>query len=281
MKKNKKSCTVIDKLISENWFDSFEEAKKWIILGRVLVNDELIISVNDKVPVDGTVRIKRYYQRKYVNKGGLKLAGALSDFGIDVNGKVVMDCGASTGGFTDCLIQNGAKLVYAVDVGYGQLAGKLLFDKKIVNMEKTNLADKVLLSLFPSPEVITLDLSYLSLKYALPLCREIIGDCGTVIALIKPLFEVASSDIRRSGEFDSIDTIRDILTDLCNHFIEDYEIIGITNSQVTGNNGTLEFFIYLEWGNNNQKNINSDYSYSVDAAINRASELDCFSKHSF
>lgn len=93
-----------------------EEAKKWIILGRVLVNDELIISVNDKVPVDGTVRIKRYYQRKYVNKGGLKLAGALRDFGIDVNGKVVMDCGASTGGFTDCLIQNGAKLVYAVDV---------------------------------------------------------------------------------------------------------------------------------------------------------------------
>ncbi|WP_233182234.1 SAM-dependent methyltransferase [Paenibacillus sonchi] len=116
-----------------------------------MVNDELIISVNDKVPVDGSVRIKRYYQRKYVNKGGLKLAGALNDFGIDVNG-------ASTGGFTDCLIQNGAKLVYAVDVGYGQLAGKLLINKKIVNMEKTNLADKVLLSLFPSPEVITLDL---------------------------------------------------------------------------------------------------------------------------
>lgn len=139
------------------------------------------------------VTIKGYYKRQYVNKGCFKLVAAIEQFHIDCTDKVALDCGASTGGFTDCWVQKGAKLVYAVDVGFGQLAGKLANDPHVVNMEKTNLSDEKLTVLDPKPEMISLDLSYLSLKKALPICREIQKDKGLMICLIKPIYEVESS----------------------------------------------------------------------------------------
>ena len=168
--KTKKKLTLFEKLIQDEWFQNEKEIEPWLMSRRILVNNEVVTSGKLKIPIEADIRIKEYYKKKYVNKGGLKLEKALHDFNINVTGKVTLDCGASTGGFTDCLLQHGAQKVYAVDVGYGQLAGKLLQDPRVINMEKTNLSDDILLMLDEKPDIISLDLSYLSLKKAIPIC---------------------------------------------------------------------------------------------------------------
>lgn len=279
MKNNKvKKIIIGEKLLEEGWFSEEKEAKVWIMEQKVLVNDILITSFFEKVPESGKIRIKEYYKTKYVNKGGLKLEGALKDFEIDVKDYIALDCGASTGGFSDCLLQSGAKLVYSVDVGYGQLAGKLLNDKRIINLERTNLADLKLLDLNPIPEIISLDLSYLSLKKALPLCRNILGDKGEVVCLVKPIYEVDSNSIRRNGNINDYDVIQNILLDLCRYFQEnDYYIRGVTNSPVTGNKGTLEYFLYITWG---EKRIydSFDYCKAINEALEKSFKLINFNK---
>ncbi len=158
--KKRKACTVWEKLLQEGFFTDAKEAETWVMMKKVLVNDQPVWSLHEKVPADGFVRIKEFYKKQYVNKGGFKLEAALGRFGIDAVNKVALDCGASTGGFTDCWLQHGARLVYAVDAGFGQLAGKLASDARVVNMERTNLSDESLTALDPKPEIISLDLSF-------------------------------------------------------------------------------------------------------------------------
>lgn len=278
-KTNKKKCTVLEKLLEENWFADEKEAGSWVMMRKVLVNDEAVWSLSEKIPCDSVIRIKEYYKRQYVNKGGFKLEKALKDFGIDAKDKVVLDCGASTGGFTDCWLQHGVKKVYSVDVGFGQLAGKLAVDDRVVNMEKTNLSDERLVRLEPKPEMISLDLSYLSLKKALPICRGILKDSGLVVCLIKPIYEVDSSEIRRTGNINQTDVLKEILMDLCSFFVAgDLNISGITNSPVTGNNGTLEYLACVYWNLDGLANINGSYEQEVDAAIQASARLRKFKK---
>jgi len=282
MPKSPKKIFLIEKLLSERWFESEREALPWIMAGKVLVGEKRVSSGREKIPADGIIRIKEYYKKKYVNKGGLKLQGALRDFDCDVRGKVALDCGAAAGGFTDCLLRHGAKLVYAVDAGHGALAGKLLIDKNVVNMERTNISDAVLTRLEPKPEMITLDLSYLSLKTAVHPCREILGAGGAIIALIKPIVEVASPAIKRSGDINRRGVIKDILDDLCGYFADNgFDIAGLTHSPVTGNNGALEYFVYLRFGAETSENINNTYHASIDAAIDRSFELNKFDKNNY
>lgn len=277
MKKNK--CTVWEKLFEENWFDNKKEAESWVMMKKVLINEQPVWNLNEKVPCDGIVRIKEYYKKKYVNKGGFKLEKALNSFEIDANGLVALDCGASTGGFTDCWLQHGARYVYAVDVGYGQLAGKLTTSDRVRNMEKTNLADECLTMLDPKPEIISLDLSYLSLKDAFPICKKILKDTGTLICLIKPIYEVESKEIRRTGDINHKEILKKILMDICQFYIEQgVNILGITNSPVTGNGGTLEYLISIYWNRSNLTNINSTYEREVDYAIEESFKLEKYKK---
>jgi len=281
MSKSKKcpKCTVKEKLLEENWFSDEKEAGSWVMMGKVLVDEQVVNNLNEKIPVSSTVRIKEYYKKRYVNKGGLKLEHALDTFKISADNHVVLDCGASTGGFTDCWLQHGAGLVYAVDVGYGQLAGKLAADARVKNMEKTNLSDECLLSIQPKPEFISLDLSYLSLKQALPICRAILKDKGLMVCLIKPLFEIKSSEVRRQGNINQRDMLRDILIDLCEFYIESgLNILGITNSPVTGNAGTLEYFIAVYWNYDGLPDINHSYENAVEEALDASFLLRKFSK---
>lgn len=274
-----KKCLAIDKLLSEGWFDDEKEAQAWIMERNVLFNEQLILSPKEKVPIDSIIRIKKEYKRKYVNKGGLKLEKCLRDFNILPKDLVALDCGASTGGFTDCLLQYGAKLVYAVDVGFGQLAGKLMNDKRVINMEKTNLGDDILTHLDPKPELISLDLSYLSLKKAIVLCEKILGERGTVLCLVKPIYEVDSSEIRRNGEINDKKIIKDILLDLCKYFISlRLDIIGITHSAVTGNSGTLEYFIGVSWGDDQRTTLVTDIEEMVNKVIEKSLDLQLFKK---
>lgn len=277
--KKRKMCTVGEKLLEEGFFADEKEAGTWIMMKKVLVNDQPVWSLHEKVPADGIVRIKEFYKKQYVNKGGFKLEAALGRFGIDPEGKAVLDCGASTGGFTDCWLQHGAGVVYAVDAGFGQLAGKLAADSRVVNMEKTNLSDPGLKTLEPKPDMISLDLSYLSLKKALPVCREILKDTGLVICLVKPIYEVESSEIRRTGNINQRPVLKEILTDLCGFFRDSgLDLLGLTNSPVRGNSGTLEYLTAVSWGSRPQRDINLTYEEEIEKALDRSFELEQYRK---
>ena len=279
MRDKKKKCTVLEKLLEEGYFKDVKEAETWVMMKNVLINHQPVWSIHEKVNIDSEVCVKGYYKRQYVNKGGFKLEAALEAFHIDCLDKVVLDCGASTGGFTDCWVQKGAKLVYAVDVGYGQLAGKLVNDARVVNMEKTNLSDERLTELDPKPEMISLDLSYLSLKKALPICKKILKEKGLMVCLIKPLFEVESSEIRRSGKINQKEVLREILQDVCRFYLENgMDIIGLTHSPVTGNSGTLEYLIGVCWNCTDHEIINSCYDEEIHHAIEASFQLHKFKK---
>ena len=250
------------------------------MLGRVLVNDRLIYGIHDLAPENGAVRIKEYYKRKYVSKGGLKLEKAIADFQLNIKDKVVLDCGASTGGFTDCLLFHGAKKVYAVDAGHNQLAGKLLIDDRVINYENTNLSDEKLKSLKPLPELITLDLSYLSLKKAVGICLDILMPGGIIVCLVKPIYEVNSSEIRRTGQINDMSLIREVLSDLYLHFTkEGWNIIGLTNSPVRGYKDTLEFFIGLTKCRQAVSLDKEQYFASIDEVLYTAEKLSKFNRN--
>lgn len=272
--KKRKACTVWEKLLQEGFFTDAKEAETWVMMKKVLVNDQPVWSLHEKVPADGFVRIKEFYKKQYVNKGGFKLEAALGRFGIDAVNKVALDCGASTGGFTDCWLQHGARLVYAVDAGFGQLAGKLASDARVVNMERTNLSDESLTALDPKPEIISLDLSYLSLKKALPVCRHILKEKGLMICLVKPIYEVDSAEIRRSGNINQRCLLGDVLRDLCGFYRESgLDILGLTNSPIRGNGGTLEYLMAVCWGHEAEKNINLTYGEKIERALEASLEL--------
>lgn len=184
-------------LVERNLFASLDESRRWVMAGQVLVGGQRV----DKpgAAVDTTVEITVLGRQRYASRGGHKLAAALAHWQIVVQGRVALDCGASTGGFTDCLLQRGAARVYAVEAGYGQLLGRLRADPRVVNLERTNLGALRPADLDPLPSLITLDLSYLSLTDALPLAAALLTTPGEIVALFKPLFEVASVDARRSG----------------------------------------------------------------------------------
>ena len=191
----------LDALLAERGiFESAKEARPWIMTGQVLVNEQLIDKPGMLVARDAVLRVRG--RHRYVSRGGYKLEAAIERFRVNVAGRVALDCGASTGGFTDCLLQHGARLVYAVEVGYGQLVGSLRADARVRNLERTNLSDLVSSDLDPRPSLVTLDLSYLSLTKALPIAAALVEPEGYVLALLKPLFEVESPEARRSGQID-------------------------------------------------------------------------------
>jgi 23S rRNA (cytidine1920-2'-O)/16S rRNA (cytidine1409-2'-O)-methyltransferase len=191
----------LDALLAERGiFESAQEARPWIMTGQVLVNEQLIDKPGMLVPRDAVLRVRG--RHRYVSRGGYKLEAAIEHFQVNVAGRVALDCGASTGGFTDCLLQHGARIVYAVEVGYGQLVGSLRADARVRNLERTNLSDLVASGLEPPPSLVTLDLSYLSLTKALPMAAALVEPEGYVLSLLKPLFEVESPEARRSGQID-------------------------------------------------------------------------------
>lgn len=268
-----KKITLLERLLGEGWFDSESEAAPWVMMRSVLADNVPVVSLSAKISPEAEIRVKEYYKRRYVNKGGLKLEGALRDFGVSAAGRVALDCGASTGGFTDCLLQSGASRVYAVDAGHGQLAGKLMQDDRVVNAENTNLADSSLTALDPKPSLITLDLSYLSLTDALPLCRGIAGEKHEIICLVKPNFEAELVGGRSSGVISDPQTLTAVLERLTDEFTRlGYAVKGITNSPVTGSGGAYEFFMYLASSGEKMDGTEG----AISEAVKRALELPRF-----
>ena len=277
MAQKSKKVPLKQRLLEEGWFDTEKEAASWAMLRRILVDDQLIASISQRVSPNGVIRIKEYYKRRYVNKGGLKLEKALADFNLSVENLPALDCGASTGGFTDCLLQRGASLVYAVDAGHGQLAGKLQIDPRTVNLENTNISCESLLRLDPTPHFITLDLSYLSLKKAVPAALAIMKNEGVLVCLIKPIFETESSEIRRTGNINNPELHEEILPDLIHFFKElGLSITGLIHSPIRGNNDAIEYLIALSTEINQDKS--GEVQNQLKQIIEDAFTLDKFNK---
>ena len=277
-----KKAPIWEILIERGLFEDKKTAQSWIMAGKVITPNQKIDKPGQLVSLTEEIIVKGIDQR-YVGKGGLKLEGALSDFGVDVNGVVAIDAGASTGGFTDCLLQHGAAKVYAVDVGFGRLVGKLQVDPRVVPMEKMNIGDASLEQLDPKPTLATVDLSYLSLKKAIPILANILHKQGDLICLVKPFFEVSDNEIRRTGIIEDPNVYRDVLKELANFVHESgYRVTGITHSHVTGNKGAREFFIRvsLDPSSHTKELSEQEIDTQVDNAVIAVMQVELFKKTS-
>lgn len=232
-------------LVTRGLCDSRERARAVIMAGDVFVNGQRSDKPGAAYADDVDIRV-RASAPKYVSRGGLKLERALDFFGGDPKGLVCLDCGASTGGFTDLMLQRGARLVYAVDVGYGQLAWSLRQDPRVVVMERTN-ARYLTADMFPErPCLATVDVSFISLSLILPAIRAVLTEDGQVFCLIKPQFEAGRDKIGKKGVVHDPLTHRKVLLD----FIKNSENSGffvknITWSPIKGPEGNIEFLGHL------------------------------------
>ena len=229
-------------LVEQGYFPCLDEARRWIMAGKVIVNNHRLDKPGMLVPHDAAIRIRG--KSRYASRAGYKLEAALDHFAVDVVGYVALDCGAAAGGFTDCLLQHGAALVYAVDVGHGQLLGRLRLDSRVRNLEQTNLSTLSLTMLTPPPDLITLDLSYLSLTKALPVATALLPTEGQILALVKPLFEVENSEARRTGQIHNPLLLVTALQQVIDVGLScDLALQGIAKVALHPRHGVHEFFV--------------------------------------
>ncbi len=232
----------IDKLlVDRELVPSRERAQALLMAGLVLVDDVPVTKSGKLVREDAAVRIKGM-DHPYVSRGGVKLAHAIVHFGCDIRGKICLDVGASTGGFTDCLLQNGAAKVYAVDVGYGQLAGKIAGDPRVVVIDRQNIRH-LDPSLIPEPVgVATIDVSFIGLELVLPVVCGLLKEGGIVIALIKPQFEVGPALVGKGGIVKDPSSHKLAVDKVCRCAEElGLSVAGVTQSPIEGTKGNKEF----------------------------------------
>lgn len=237
-------------LVARGLCESREKARRAVLAGQVLINDQVARKPSDAVKPTDDLRLA--VAEKYVSRGGHKLERALAHFGVDVTGRVAVDLGASTGGFTDCLLQRGAARVYAVDVGQGQLAWKLRQDPRVVVMERTN-ARHLTPAHFPAPftpaDVVTVDCSFISLRQVLPAVVALLAVSGKVVALIKPQFEAGKAEADRgAGVITDPAVHRRVLAELETFVaaLPGLRWLGVTESPLLGPAGNKEFLALLE-----------------------------------
>ena len=237
----------LDKLMLERGLaPSIEKARALIMAGQVIVGDHTVDKAGQQVATDAEARL-RGENLPYVSRGGLKLRRALDEFGVDVTGLVAVDVGSSTGGFTDCLLQAGAVKVFAVDVGYGQLAWKLQQDPRVVSMERTNIRTVTPDQLDEVPALAVIDASFISLSKVLPATVGLVRPGGRIIALIKPQFEVGKGEVGKGGIVRDPAAHEQVIEDV-RHTASDLglTVAGLCDSPITGADGNREFLILLQ-----------------------------------
>ncbi len=239
----------IDKLLVEKgYFDTRERARAYIIAGNVIVNGEKIIKPSRKIDKSSNIELK-LLNDGFVSRGGIKLQHALKEFVVDVNGKRCMDIGASTGGFTDCLLKNGAKSVIAIDVGKGLIYDRLRRDSRVIIVEKFNARYIDKLKLKYKPDFTVIDVSFISLTLILKPLFTVIEVGSEVIALIKPQFELEKPYKGFKGVVKDPELHKNVLWNLHLKFKEyGYNVKGYTFSPIRGQKGNIEFFVYLVKG---------------------------------
>lgn len=252
-------------LVEKGIITSREKAKACIMEGRVYVNGQKVDKAGEKVGVDSDIEY-RGDTLKYVSRGGLKLEKAMATWDLTLDDKVCMDIGASTGGFTDCMLQNGAAKVFAVDVGYGQFAWKLRTDKRVVCMERTNIR-------YVTPEDIdndlldfaSIDVSFISLKKIMPATLGLLKDDGEVVALIKPQFEAGREKVGKKGVVREISTHKEVVHGIIDFLLEqDLNVLGVGYSPIKGPEGNREYLVYFS---KNKDKESSFVKEDIDAVV--------------
>ncbi|WP_302117651.1 TlyA family RNA methyltransferase [uncultured Limosilactobacillus sp.] len=250
-------------LVQQGLFDSREQAKRAVMAGEILgKNNERLDKPGQKIPITTTLHMKGH-KMPYVSRGGLKLAKALKVFDISVKDKVVLDIGSSTGGFTDVMLQNGAKLSYALDVGTNQLVWQLREDPRVVVMEQTNFRYSKLADFTNGqPEFASIDVSFISLCLILPPLAQILKMGSEVVALIKPQFEAGKEHVGKNGIIHDHKVHRAVLENVLNFAREDhFDVLGLDYSPIKGGQGNMEFLVHLRLSENPgilAQNVNID-----------------------
>jgi len=236
----------LDNLLLERGIvQSRERAKGLILSGDVRVNGSPVNKAGTLIDENAEIEITK--DIPYVSRGGLKLEKAIKEFNINVKDKVAIDVGASTGGFTDCLIQYGAKKVYAVDVGYGQLAWKLRNDPRVVIIERKNVRYIKPSDIGEPVDIATIDVSFISLKLVLPVVKNLLKENGEIIALIKPQFEVGRGEVGKGGIVKDEEKHKKVISEIKSFAIDSgFKVLNVTKSPIAGQKGNVEFLIYLQ-----------------------------------
>ena len=233
-------------LVQHGLIQSRERAKAMIMAGVVYVNGQKADKAGDMVKEDALVEV-RGHDIGYVSRGGLKLEKAMQVFPLSPRGKVCMDIGASTGGFTDCMLQNGAAKVYAVDVGYGQLAWSLRTDPRVVNMERTNIRNVTPDQLDDPIAFFSVDVSFISLHHIFPVARVVTTPDAVGVCLVKPQFEAGREKVGKNGVVRDPATHREVLLRAMGYAVDNgFEVRGLDFSPVKGPEGNIEYLMFVE-----------------------------------
>lgn len=233
-------------LFERGFADSREKAKALIMSGIVYVNDQKEIKAGRDIKPDDIVEV-RGATLKYVSRGGLKLEKAMESFPIKLNNCICMDIGASTGGFTDCMLQNGAQKVYSIDVGYGQLAWKLRSDERVVNLERTNFRYVTHEQIPDEIDFASVDVSFISLKLILPVMYELLKADAEAVCLIKPQFEAGRENVGKKGVVKDPDVHENVIKTIAEFAnSQKFEVLGLEHSPVKGPEGNIEYLMHLK-----------------------------------
>ena len=257
----------LDQLVTERGLvRSREEAKRRILAGHVRVDGVVVPKPGTPISEEATVELVGG-DAPYVSRGGLKLERALDRFDVDVRDSVALDAGASTGGFTDCLLQRGARLVYALDVGYGQLAWKLRTDRRVRVVERTNVRYVTPDMFDPPTEIVTADLAFIGLVLVLPVFAELLPTGGDAILLVKPQFEAGREHVEKGGVVRDPEVHENVLRRVA---VRGADVglapLAVTYSPIRGPAGNIEFFIHLRKGARPKRTLEEAIAATVEEA---------------
>ncbi|CAH2716319.1 Hemolysin A [Neobacillus rhizosphaerae] len=253
--KNKERLDVL--LVERGLIETREKAKRAIMAGLVYTKEERLDKPGEKVKIDIPLSIKGK-MLPYVSRGGLKLEKALKVFDVSVLDKVLLDIGASTGGFTDCALQNGAKMSYALDVGYNQLAWKLRQDERVMVMERTNFRYVTPANLTGEmPNFATIDVSFISLTLILPVLKTLLVTGSDIIALVKPQFEAGRDQVGKKGIVRDEKVHLQVIDKIINFSVQQgFIVTDLSYSPITGGDGNIEFLLHLKWEGEREIGVN-------------------------
>lgn len=260
-------------LVKRNLAPSREKAKAMIMEGNVFVNnqreDKAGSSFDENVPIEihGTTL-------KYVSRGGLKLEKAMNEFDLNLDGDICMDIGASTGGFTDCMLQNGAKYVYAIDVGTNQLAWSLRQDERVCSMEKTNIRYVTPDDIGELVDFVSIDVAFISLTKVLEPVKALMKENAQIVCLIKPQFEAGREQVGKKGVVREPRVHEEVIQMVMNYALSlGFHILGIDHSPIRGPEGNIEYLLYMENDNREQVTIDEKQKEAVKELVAHAHEV--------
>lgn len=237
----------LDVILTErNLFSSREKAKASVMAGLIYVDGQRIDKPGTPVKKDAEITVKEDLC-PYVSRGGLKLEKALKAFDFSLSGAIAADIGASTGGFTDCMLQKGASKVFAIDVGYGQLDWKLRNDPRVVNLEKTNVRYLELDAVDAELDFISIDVSFISLRLVLPVAAKLLSTEGSLVCLVKPQFEAGRSQVGKKGIVRDANVQQEVIQNVVGYGLDNgLYSHGLTYSPITGTKGNIEYLLYMK-----------------------------------